>query len=205
MKFLTKLIVLSLFVSFFSCETESVNETNSQQELLRKGKGNDKDEVKDEGSCETAYAFAKEALCFIDDDELNSNKWGWTIGPIKAPYTSAFPLYQGAGQCNLDNGELIGTVYIKYIDDHLQIDYVTNDGYGLFETHLYVGSEKYPRKNNGQYTVAPGQYTYQNLSPEGSLQDTYEVFDLEGEIYVIAHAVVCPFEKSKDDNNDDVN
>ena len=50
-----------------------------------------------------------------------------------------------------------------------------------------AGTSPFPTKNNGRYTVAPGQY---------SVQD-----DLNGEaIYVIAHAVTCE-EKDEDETD----
>ncbi|MDG5490897.1 hypothetical protein [Psychroserpens sp. SPM9] len=189
MKTLLKLIMLSFFVSLSSCENEEITSENALDR-----------EPKDEKSlCETAYAYGKkdEAICFLDDDDLNSNKWGWTIGPISAYHNQSYPIYQAAGGCNLDNGEEIGTLTIVYESDYVLVDFVAHEGYGFFETHLFVGNEKYPRKRNGQFTVAPGQYTEGHNISDGALDDSYKIDDVDGDIYVIAHAVVCPFKKDE--------
>ena len=62
---------------------------------------------------------------------------------------------------------------------------------------MFIGNEKYPRKNNGSFTVAPGQYPYGNSLPDGSSFDSFEVDGFSGEIYIIAHAVVCSYESNK--------
>ncbi|WP_298756098.1 hypothetical protein [uncultured Psychroserpens sp.] len=190
MKTFFKLILLTFFVSFTSCETEDViTENNSNRESIN------------EKECETAFAYGKEdeAVCFLDDDDLNSNRWGWSIGPLTPDHYESYLIYQAAGGCNLNNGEVIGTLNVVYEDDYVLVDFVANEGYGFFETHLYVGATKYPTKRNGQYTVAPGQYPFSNDIPEGASDDSYKIDDVEGGIYIIAHAVVCPFKK--DDKN----
>ncbi len=182
--------MLSFFISFTSCEKDdSMSEDNINREIKNE---------KEKDECETAFAYGKpeEAICFLDDDELNSNRWGWSIGPISVNHSESYLIYQSAGGCNLDNGELIGTLHVVYESDYVLVDFVANEGYGFFETHLFVGNEKYPRKRNGQFTVAPGQYTESNNYPDGSLNDNYKIDNVEGQIYIIAHAVVCPFKKN---------
>lgn len=203
MKTTINLIALAFCVAFMSCETENVtDETNSSDDLNRVIQlAGEKDDDKDDDECETAYAFHKDALCFLDDAELNSNKWGWSIGPLSDPFSNTYEIYQAAGQCNLDNGELIGYLDVSYVDGVVLVDYFAYEGYGFFETHLFVGDEKYPRKRNGQFTVAPGSYTYSHTLDEGDDYDNYKVDDVEGEIYIIAHAVVCPFKKEEDPKN----
>jgi hypothetical protein len=190
MKTLFKVIFLCFFISFSSCEQEDVITDDNLNQSLEKDK--------DDG-CETAFAYGKkdEATCFIDDNDLNTNRWGWTIGPISVNHDESYQIYQAAGGCNLNNGELIGTLYVIYESDYVLVDFVANEGYGFFETHLYVGNEKYPTKRNGQFTVAPGQYPYSNDIPSGSSFDDYKIDDVEGPIYIIAHAVVCPFKKEE--------
>jgi hypothetical protein len=65
-------------------------------------------------------------------------------------------------------------------------------GYEMDETHLYVSNEPWPRKN-GDYTVAPGQYPYHD-DDATLVTDTivrYVITTGGGDIYIIAHAVVC--------------
>jgi hypothetical protein len=142
-------------------------------------------------TCGTAYAYGgDDATCFLDPeyDEYDlGNKWGWTNGPLEEGYHT-FDLYEGAGNCDLSKGTVIGTVTVDYDGGTATVTYtITDPDYTLDEIHLYVGSEPFPRNNQGNYTVSPGQYPY-------SGEETFTVHGLSGEIYVIAHAVPCWFE-----------
>ena len=60
-------------------------------------------------TCETAYAYGEQyANCFLNIPGVTSNNWGWSNGPIGAG-TYSWPIYAGAGQCNIGNGTLVGT------------------------------------------------------------------------------------------------
>jgi hypothetical protein len=138
---------------------------------------------------ETAFAYhADLATCFLDD---GFNRWGWTNGPV-APMEPeqdpwVFELYAGAGQCNLENGQLAGTVSLTYIDGVATVSFALADGLLLDETHLYVGNGMYPLDGNGNPTVAPGQYPY---SGDETFLGPYVIDGLSGDIYMIFHAVV---------------
>ena len=126
-----------------------------------------------EKDCETAFARSENGEnCFLD---AGFNRWGWTLGPLNEGNYS-YEVYAGAGQCDIAKGELVGTVDVNYVDGEVEVVYNIDEGYELKETHTYAGSAMFPTKN-GTDTVAPGQYTIGE--------------DLMGDIYVIAHAVVC--------------
>lgn len=127
-----------------------------------------------EGGCETAFARGNNGnTCFIGN---GFNRWGWTIGPLSEGAEESYEIYAGAGQCDINKGELAGTVDVSYIDGVVNVVYNIDESYEVGETHTYAGNEMFPTKN-GKPTVAPGQYSItENLS---------------GDIYVIAHAVVC--------------
>jgi hypothetical protein len=57
------------------------------------------------------------------------------------------------------------------------VDFHLDPGYTLGSTAVYAGTEMFPQLRNGNYTVAPGQYT--NQSPFSN-----------GTVWVIAHANV---------------
>ena len=99
----------------------------------------------------------------------------------------------------MEKGALVGLLIISYdeITGSAEIEFEMNEGYVLSETHLYIGNEPYPTDNNGNYTVAPGQFPFQHQL-DNVESDSYTINDLSGEIYVIAHGVVC-----NDDNNSD--
>jgi len=148
-------------------------------------------------TCGTAYAYGNSyATCFIGITELPKNKaWGWTNGPLSPDSTYTFPMYAGAAKCDTSKGRLAGTVTIEYDESKCEVTvtYSMNPGYTMDVTHLYVGSERLPRDEKGDYTVSPGQYPYaHDLDYETS--DTYTITGLSGNIYVVAHAVACWFE-----------
>lgn len=158
------------------------------------------DEDPELGNCETAFAYHDVApgFCFLDFDGNGDtvgdfSRWGWSIGPL-APSTEAylFPIYSGAGQCDLDKGLLVGWLAVLYDGFDAQVSYNLYDGFGLTETHLFAGVAVLPVDVNGGFTVAPGQYPYITEGLGGSLTNGYVVSGFGGEdIYVVAHAVVC--------------
>lgn len=166
--------------SFSSCENEGL--TNEVETSATR-------ETKD---CETAFAYDKDACCFLDDENLKTKRWGWSIGPIKDDFDGEYDIYQAAAKCNLDYGTLIGQLYVSYIDGTVTVEYDASGDFHFFETHLYIGNDKYPTLKNGKPTVAPGQYPYKHDLGEGESSDYFEVDGFTGDIYIIAHAVVCP-------------
>jgi hypothetical protein len=146
---------------------------------------------------ETAFAFGGEdAQCFLDLDLDNDgvgdfNRWGWTNGPL-AEGSYSFDIYAGAGQCDLSKGTLVGTLSVAYSSGTAIVTYQTDSPYTMVETHLYVGSDILAT-NNGDYTVAPGQYPTIHGELGNITSDSYTVSGLSGDIYVVAHATVAGF------------
>jgi len=139
---------------------------------------------------DSAFAYDESlGTCFLDINGLNANRWGWTIGLLdEGEYE--FEIWAGAGQCDLLNGTLVGTLNVEYANGTATVTYVMDDCRTLKETHLYVGSDILPKDHNDEYTVAPGQYgnTHSEVEDEA---DQYVIEGLSGKIYLIAHAVVC--------------
>ncbi|MDC0008191.1 hypothetical protein OAE12_00615 [bacterium] len=126
------------------------------------------------GGCDTAFARGENGdNCFIGN---GFNRWGWTLGPLSEGDYS-YEVYAGAGQCDIDKGQLAGTVDVSYLEGEVTVTYNIDPSFTVEETHTYASNDMFPTGNNGRSTVAPGQYTV------GS--------NLSGDIYVIAHAVVC--------------
>jgi len=146
-------------------------------------------------TCETAFAKSLTySRCFLLD---GFNRWGWTNGPL--PYGSyTFELWAGAGQCDLSKGTLVGTVLKEYTANAVHITYMMFAGYGLQETHVYIGSQMYPLVQQGKKmvaTVAPGQYPYQHQNLNNATIDTYNINEVfTPPIWEIDHAVVCWFQ-----------
>jgi hypothetical protein len=142
------------------------------------------------GGCETAYAFGESvATCFLNIPGVNSNNWGWSNGAIGAGSYS-WPIYAGAGQCNIGNGIHVGTLQVNYTPPTATVTYTMFNGYVLNETHLYVGNQILPKKNN-KFTTAPGQFPYKHESLNGVTSDTFTINGLSGNIYVVAHSEAC--------------
>ena len=80
MKSVLKLFLCLSLVFVFSCDKDTIQEEPNllfEDELTF-----DREDYTEVEGCETAFAFDKEAICFLDDDDLNSNRWGWSIGPL---------------------------------------------------------------------------------------------------------------------------
>jgi len=167
---------------------------------------------------ETAYAYyddgneenGDEAYCFIDDPELDANRWGWT-NYFECQGEYEMELYAGAAHCDLDRGTLVGSVTVIYSEEALTVVYNMDAGYVITEAHLFAGCEKYPRNKRDGFTLAPGQYPYNG--GEFSAVQNYSIDiqnperDNSGGIYVIAHAVtaeiVCMCSENEADILDD--
>jgi hypothetical protein len=138
--------------------------------------------------CETAFAYGEEfANCFLDFD---FNRWGWTNGLLEEGIYE-FPIYAGAGQCDLDNGTLVGDLDVVYEDGNVTVTYnIPDPDLAMYAIHIYVGNGMFPLKN-GNPTVAPGQYPWIEEFPDGVSTYAHTFTGLSGPVYVIAHAVVC--------------
>jgi hypothetical protein len=157
--------------------------------------------------CETAFAYSGGTNpvdgdftnSFLDIDEDNDtvgdfNRWGWSNGAIGIGSYN-WDIYAGAGQSDISKGTLVGTLTVNYnADGTVDVSYDTNSPYYMDETHLYVGDEILPRNGNGDFTVAPGQYPTIHDELNEVTQDIYMFSGVSGDIYVVAHAVVCGFE-----------
>jgi len=140
---------------------------------------------------ETAYAKADDvSTCFLEIPGVTSNNWGWSNGPIAPGTTFSWPIYAGAGQCNIANGTLVGTLNVSYGTDGIAIiTYDMGETCHLSETHLYVGNTILYMKN-GKKITAPGQFPFKHENLNGVTTDTYTITGLTGNIYIVAHSVV---------------
>lgn len=136
------------------------------------------------------------ANCFPAELSLTSSRWGWTNGKLEEGQYS-FPLYAGAGLCNLAKGQYSGDVEIDYSDGKMTVTFSAAEGTSFKETHLHASSEPLPRNGSGKISVAPGQYSSNDdVISSSETEIVYEVNDLSGKVYVIAHAVMTGYESS---------
>jgi len=110
------------------------------------------------------------AHAFCDNGFSN---WGWS-NLIGQPYSGSWPLYAGAGQCDVSKGTLVGNFVVNY-NGGFGYEFVPAAGILFEDAAVYAGKDMFPTSpgRNGGPTTAPGQY---------SVADP-----LSGEIYVIAH------------------
>ena len=138
--------------------------------------------------CETAFArMNNESQCFIQD---GFNRWGWT-NMISPENSYSMPLYTGAGLCDISKGNLVGSVEVAYYNGNIEVEYVMYNNYVMSEAHVYIGCDPYPTNKKGVETVAPGQYTFNAGELNSSTGITTTFNNVEGNVYIIAHAVTC--------------
>ncbi|KAA2216532.1 T9SS type A sorting domain-containing protein [Maribacter flavus] len=148
--------------------------------------------------CETAFARSSgSSTCFEDIPNFNSPRWGWTneFPSINGAYE--MELYAAAGQCDISKGALVGSVEVVYSNGSVEVTVSVLNGYKMTEAQLHVGTDPIPTNpNNGNLTVAPGQYAHK-YEP-GSDFTNYTFKDIgtgDADIfYVILHAEVCPMD-----------
>ncbi len=159
-----------------------------------------------ETATETAFAKSTtsgEATCFLDldfnkDGKKDFNRWGWTNGELaEGDYT--FELWAGAGQCDTGKGADVGEVKVSYRDGTATVT-ITTEGanpttgqpYTMADAQVYVGTDMLAT-NNGEYTVAPGQYSQVRSETKNTTTQTFEFTGLTGDVYVVAHTSVAGF------------
>uniref|UniRef100_A0A7V2ZIK2 DNRLRE domain-containing protein n=1 Tax=Ignavibacterium album TaxID=591197 RepID=A0A7V2ZIK2_9BACT len=141
-----------------------------------------------EFDCETAYAYgqgnSKQTLCFLNIPNKNGNNWGWTNKIGEGTYN--WPIYAGAGRCDISKGTLVGTLNVVYSGGTATITYNANPGYIIGDTHVWVGTGNnlLPKAPNGKWSSAPGQFNYNGENP-------VVVTGLSGDIWIAAHSGVC--------------
>ena len=160
---------------------------------------------------ETAWGFKGDNKIELDDmlnkdfltdiPGLKTSNWGWSIGSLPVSENDYdLKLLAACGTTGgkvkrsyQENGIEAGTITISYHGSSATITYTVTDPTLLMDVHLFVGEngEMLPRDSKGKYTNAPGQFPYafdDGTLNEGSWSITID--DLEGPIYVAAHAVV---------------
>ncbi|HEY9113944.1 MAG TPA: hypothetical protein VIN10_04545, partial [Bacteroidales bacterium] len=159
-------------------------------------------------NCETAFAYNQNGIdgqtryCFLTlkksdasynpagPENKNFNRWGWT-NQLLVKGTYNFDIYAAAGQCELTKGTLVGSLNVDYQSNgNVVVTYNMNSGFKLSQVHIYVGNARLPQKN-GNFTVAPGQYPWVDDNLNMLSTYSYTFTGMSGNVYVVAHAVVC--------------
>eukprot|EP00756_Hemistasia_phaeocysticola_P009709 Hpha_TRINITY_DN14941_c2_g7::TRINITY_DN14941_c2_g7_i7::g.143588::m.143588 len=144
--------------------------------------------------CETAWARLPDALstngereCFLDNADLNPNRWGWTNEiDGSAGWPLEIPIYAAAGRCDISKGwGIVGTLVVTYSEGVVNVKYESDSGFHYNDYHLFVSKSQYNTKKDGTtYTVAPGQFPFNH-------QSEVEVQGMTTPFFIQAHAVAC--------------
>lgn len=136
-------------------------------------------------TCDTAYMFGNYTFNGLEISE----KWGWATyydNVVNGTYT--YNLYAGAGQNNINNGYLAGTVTVVIQGSNVQVTInATHPGTIFTETHVYLSDER-------PETAAPGQFGNQHTL-NNATTDSYNLsYSGDGNFWLIVHASVCTTE-----------
>jgi len=101
-----------------------------------------------------------------------------------------WPVYAGAGQCDLGKGTHVGDIAVSYDGATATIEFSRTGDHVLAEEHLYVGNEPLARDVNDEYTVAPGLFPVV-VGLDDATHTLTTVDGLSGDIYVVYHGVAC--------------
>jgi hypothetical protein len=118
---------------------------------------------------------------------LTKNRWGWAI-KVKKGVPADYPIWAGAALNNTKKGRLVGNLHVEWDGSNVSVAYQLSGANLLEEVHVYA-SDTPPT------TIAPGQYGYteffnpkvKNHSANIGVTDDNN----DGEMWLIAHAVVC--------------
>ena len=128
---------------------------------------------------ETAYMFGNWSFCDYQP------RWGWA-NYIEPGQVITELIYAGAGQCNTDNGTVVGSATIDYsTSGSITISISYEPGYTMNNIHINIDDEDpttiTPNMNsNGNFNNNPTGVVY----PLNSFTETYS---FDGPAYVIIH------------------
>ncbi len=205
----TPFLLLFFAVFLWSCESEN-NEVQNEltKTAITKSESarvafdhecDDECDIPCEEDCETAFGYycpdgclPIDAICFSD---WGFNRWGWSVN-FTAGDRFVLNLVAAAGQCDVTKGIDLGqSVYVTPTENGFHVYYeLVFTEYCLNEVHFYIGTEPFPLDKKGEYTAAPGKYTYVNENISDPKRHSFDIeldYEPGDELYVIAHAVVC--------------
>ena len=170
-------------------------------------------QVCDEEECMDAFSYKPHPdfiVCFLDD---GFDQWGWTSLATHRffwryrqdnGYNYQFPLVVKADDCNIANSINIGYVEIEATFEEADgttnlfanVKYViTDSNYKISRANLFLGTDKYPKDGDGNYTVLPDEYNYSadnlSLSEFTFTKVDWPIDDKDAGVYLIPYAEVC--------------
>ena len=185
--------------SFLIYYYKAIDDCGNVTPLNKMAKVTYKWSVDDIRDCETNYARYKEGTTnFGNDPELNNGGFGWT-NHLAVPGVYTMELYS--------EGVIgdVGEAIVTYTGETVTVDYRIYEGYNMSEANVYLGFNKYPMDEGGDYSVDLEDFNY----PIGALDNVYNytvgpisVLNAQDGIYVIARGVVCR-EKCRCSNSKD--
>lgn len=145
---------------------------------------NDDDEPLTCSNTETGFALGQDTFNSLNVG--NANRWGWQLTVVNNESGST-PIYAGAGQNNINNGDYVGDLQYYYSNGTFLATFNAASGYAWNATHLYADDVIVA-------TTAPGQFGNQEsfVSPSATSHYVVSIMPADAQlIYVVAHAEVC--------------
>lgn len=132
--------------------------------------------------CKTIYSYRDNAeKCFTSVDE--ENQPAWTLGPLKEGIYS-FKLYAKTSNCQSKIDNSVGSVAISYENGKVLVTYNIHKEYALMEANTYAGKNMLPINEKGETARLADEYIIEK--------------NLNGEIFLVTQAVICPKEGNKE-------
>lgn len=131
--------------------------------------------------CVAAWGRTSESFTFVQD---LGGQDGWMNGPyLGGEFILAL---------RSTAGDSVGRVRVVYEGPRVMVQYLADPGMGLEETHAYAGAPAVPTAADGTVLAAPGLFPSVHLGLAKASSDLHTVPDMDGDVHVAAHAVVCP-------------
>eukprot|EP00122_Pirum_gemmata_P012347 Pgem_evm1s11470 len=104
---------------------------------------------------ETSFAYdaSQSTCCFADCGPSleGRTRWGWQLSVQPSSTEKLYPLYAGAGQCDLAKGTQVGNVTLTYNGEQITYTFSTYSQYKMKEVHVYADIVSMKNTSPGQY------------------------------------------------------
>lgn len=149
---------------------------------------------------ETAWAFSPNDEGEVDENistefcgnkDVQGNRWGWYNGTYNSGSSATLDLYAGAGNCDIQKGQYVGTFSFTYENGVLDYTLDLNVDNDFDDLHIHVGENPLPlhNGNSNKYSPAPGGFDYLRDIDIDADSDPLEgeIDGLDGPIYIAVH------------------
>ena len=147
---------------------------------------------------ETAWAFSPNvdgtvntdiSKEFCGNNGTHSNKWGWSNGTFNKGDTATFDIVAGAGNCNIEGRDIVGSIMFNYqADGTLKYTLSLTVDNDFEDLHIHAGEDILPVKSNGNGGFESGYNSFYKRDLDGGTGTiTGDIEDIDGTIYIAVH------------------